>query len=64
MSVIGEIAVNRNNPCSQGVYILVEEQDNDRAKYVKQQLRRKAKRGRGIKEGGGMGKEELSRRQC
>ena len=35
MSVIGEIAVNKNNPCPQGGYILVEEQDNDQAKCVK-----------------------------
>lgn len=63
MSVIGEIEVNKNNPCLQGVYILVEKQDNDQAKYVKKQLGRKAKQERGIKEGGGMGKEELRRRR-
>ena len=35
MSVIGEIAVNKNNPCPQGIYNLVEEQDSDQVKYVK-----------------------------
>ena len=35
MSVIGEIAVNKNNPCPQWIYNLVEEQDNDQVKYVK-----------------------------
>lgn len=35
MSVIGEIAVNKSNPCPQRVSILVEEKDNSQVKSVK-----------------------------